>query len=264
MNSIPASRDKHSAFTLIELLVVIAIIALLAAILFPVFGRARENARRTTCQSNLKQLDLGFAQYVQDDDEMLPPVIDGANIVTWDTAIQPYLGIQVSLSNGSPLILQCPSDALARRGGNCLTAASQSVRSYAMVGPGTNYAGLVGGRNISTMPVPSDTLLLAESPNIYNRAAVDGNAGVTSPNAQMTQIGNAATPLPGGGTVTTNSSCGGFNYGVTEPTHFSGWNYAFADGHVKWLLPQNTINENGDVTGTMNAPRGMWTITAND
>src|SRR5690349_23632523 len=65
----PAQRQ---AFTLIELLVVIAIIALLAAILFPVFGRARENARRTACASNLKQIGLGVMQYVQDYDEMLP------------------------------------------------------------------------------------------------------------------------------------------------------------------------------------------------
>jgi len=60
-------------FTLIELLVVIAIISILAAILFPVFARARENARRTTCLSNLKQVGLGLMQYTQDFDERLPP-----------------------------------------------------------------------------------------------------------------------------------------------------------------------------------------------
>src|SRR5471032_2965994 len=63
---------RSRGFTLIELLVVIAIIAILAAILFPVFARARENARRTACQSNLKQIGLAFMQYVQDYDELQP------------------------------------------------------------------------------------------------------------------------------------------------------------------------------------------------
>ena len=70
-------RTRKFAFTLIELLVVIAIIAILAAILFPVFGRARENARKTSCQSNLKQLGLAFAQYNQDYDEQSVPMRSG-------------------------------------------------------------------------------------------------------------------------------------------------------------------------------------------
>src|SRR5438093_9620550 len=69
-------RNGKLGFTLIELLVVIAIIAILAAILFPVFARARENARRSSCQSNLKQLGLGFQMYTQDYDERLPAAGD--------------------------------------------------------------------------------------------------------------------------------------------------------------------------------------------
>lgn len=67
-----AGKARGAGFTLIELLVVIAIIALLASILFPVFGRARENARRSSCTSNLKQIGLGIMQYVQDYDEAYP------------------------------------------------------------------------------------------------------------------------------------------------------------------------------------------------
>ena len=96
--------SRRRAFTLIELLVVIAIIAILAAILFPVFAKAREKARQTACLSNTRQLGTGFAMYVQDYDEWSPPDrpsnavaagkrrCDGAiQNGTWRTAIQPYM-----------------------------------------------------------------------------------------------------------------------------------------------------------------------------
>src|SRR5471032_187855 len=78
-----AGRAKFKGFTLIELLVVIAIIAILAAILFPVFARARENARRASCQSNLKQIGLGFQQYSQDYDERFPIALSSAGNANW-------------------------------------------------------------------------------------------------------------------------------------------------------------------------------------
>jgi prepilin-type N-terminal cleavage/methylation domain-containing protein/prepilin-type processing-associated H-X9-DG protein len=79
LNRTEAVQSKPGGFTLIELLVVIAIIALLAAILFPVFARARENARRASCASNLKQIGLGIMQYAQDYDEvMVPAYLDGS------------------------------------------------------------------------------------------------------------------------------------------------------------------------------------------
>src|SRR5690554_4144515 len=103
-------KVRKSAFTLIELLVVIAIIAILAAILFPVFARARENARRASCMSNLKQIGLGFMQYIQDYDERLPygklEDVNGDAIgeTYWHVSVQPYLK--------SNQILRCPSDPI--------------------------------------------------------------------------------------------------------------------------------------------------------
>ena len=101
-----ANSRKRSAFTLIELLVVIAIIAILAAILFPVFARARENARRSSCQSNLKQIGLGILQYTQDYDEKYLPLQPFPFTATntdrqFGQVLQPYLK--------SKQIFLCPS-----------------------------------------------------------------------------------------------------------------------------------------------------------
>src|SRR6056297_580676 len=88
-------------FTLIELLVVIAIIAILAAILFPVFARAREKARQASCLSNAKQLGLGFMMYVQDYDERLPAVYVWLPEGYWAQLIYPYVE--------NHQVYQCPS-----------------------------------------------------------------------------------------------------------------------------------------------------------
>lgn len=93
-------KTKEKGFTLIELLVVIAIIALLAAILFPVFARARENARKSSCQNNLKQIGLGLKQYIQDYDEMYP--MRHTSQMNWQQMIYPYVK--------STQLFACPSN----------------------------------------------------------------------------------------------------------------------------------------------------------
>ena len=100
---------KKKGFTLIELLVVIAIIAILAAILFPVFARARENARRASCQSNLKQVALGFKQYIQDYDELYPRAL----ATTANQTANPSWALQLDPYLKSTQIFACPSDSSA-------------------------------------------------------------------------------------------------------------------------------------------------------
>src|SRR6187551_1876169 len=102
LTSVGRRRTGRRGFTLIELLVVIAIIALLAAILFPVFGRARENARRSSCQSNLKQIGLGLMQYAQDNDETLRWFHVVSGVPTWYDSAEPYFK--------NTQIVYCPSD----------------------------------------------------------------------------------------------------------------------------------------------------------
>ncbi len=170
-NSPPHQRG--SAFTLIELLVVIAIIAILAAILFPVFGRARENARRTTCLSNLKQLGLGFKQYTQDydstfsqphtragmygsidQDVIFPPDADGnpnpSNFArtSWAAVLLPY--------TKSPQIMTCPSQRGVDPYGVGPTWTKAVHSSYF-------YNRLLSWRNESSVLSPTNTVMAHEA-----------------------------------------------------------------------------------------------------
>ena len=152
MHNLPASR-RNRGFTLIELLVVIAIIAILAAILFPVFARARENARRASCQSNEKNIALGFKQYIQDNGEKYPPAMATAEDLRTSAASG---GLSEYIKSTG--ILFCPSDS------------DKTSRSYAY---------LLDQPNESAIPSSDTEKLLKETGNRHfdgmNVAYVDGH-----------------------------------------------------------------------------------------
>ena len=233
------SRKKAArrGFTLIELLVVIAIIAILAAILFPVFARARENARRTSCSSNLKQLALGVMQYTQDYDEKLPlQQIPAAgttisDLALWDTGASPkywYWPQLIYSYTRSKQIWFCPSSdyvnavpegsQFGHYGANLsLMQASVGVSLAACVAPTQNYM-LMDANAINVYPDTSFAPALANPP-YYVPGVGDTNA---TAKASCTAFAGAPFNLPAAA-----SDC---NTG----RHFGGVNVAFADGHVKW------------------------------
>ncbi|MDI9583748.1 MAG: DUF1559 domain-containing protein [Acidobacteriota bacterium] len=136
---------RRAGFTLIELLVVIAIIAILAAILFPVFARAREKARSASCLSNVKQLCLGAQMYSQDyDEEVLSSYIGG---VWWNNLVMPYVK--------NTQIFQCPSNKTA----------------YCGYGHNHCNLGYNGSVSMSRVAKPSETVLLCDTGLITNPTA---------------------------------------------------------------------------------------------
>ena len=203
-------HPRRSAFTLIELLVVIAIIAILAAILFPVFGRARENARRSSCQSNLKQIGLGLLQYVQDYDEKFPALRGGdtANALNgvW-VVTQPYLK--------STQIYQCPSETNGPNSsgpGGTLNPSAAGYTDYAY-NLAFGYDQTNDSRGLAQAALTQSSLTVMA----LDWVSGTGDNWSTGTNGVIPPAGLMITPA---------------GFGVTQ-RHLETANFLFADGHVK-------------------------------
>jgi len=200
--------SKAKGFTLIELLVVIAIIAILAAILFPVFARAREKARQSSCLSNVKQLAVGALMYAQDFDERMmpryyridPAVAGGPN---WcDHLVQPYVK--------NTQIIYCPST---------------EQKSYGYAQDNLNF------QKLAVFQSPAETVMICDVKRAINSTGgYSFDLSVRSPSVFGDPPAKPATdedeyPLPGDP-----------NYAPrARGLHNGGCNVCFLDGHAKWL-----------------------------
>ena len=228
-HSVRRSRvGSAQGFTLIELLVVIAIIAILAAILFPVFQKVRENARRATCQSNMKQIGLGTLQYVQDYDENCVPrtvnVAGSGESRGWQQLVQPYIKSQN--------VFQCPSNP--RKDTPMYSANPADVVNGVQFRAGfisysANHDGSIRDVKDATsgnipplsyaaITSPASTIDVVEYTGQYTDFYVDQGAG---------SLFSVYSDTAGNGLL------------FSGHTGFS--NYLFADGHVKALRPYATL-----------------------
>ncbi len=255
-----APCQTTNAFTLIELLVVIAVIAILAALLFPVFAQAREKARQTACLSNMKQINTGLLMYAQDNDETLPadvvsPSINGGNSrsVPYDRQIAAYVK--------SDAVYACPGDTANRAtpsNNDDLWDGSYKNkflrRSYAITNILRTQEGLDRGESpdknsgmvdhaLAQLAQPAETISFAESwatfplddGTIGSDSVIGSGSGSTLLDCDTAKLPGRAKPssLP----IDNFTTCA--NYANLKESmargHAEQGNYAFADGHVKSL-----------------------------
>jgi len=253
-------KQRKSAFTLIELLVVIAIIAILAAILFPVFAQAREKARAITCVSNLKQQGLAAVMYAQDYDETFPGMWQWSPEAIYAhspylyppgwTADQANTGCETCPYVKSPDVYKCPD--------------RQNLYGITWGGYGYAYPTMWG----TATPIPGSAYSWPQGPNL---------AQITSPASTVMIMDDGIWPGTAACNATTYagiySGCDtrtGYVYPYVYPPTSSQWsapwpfhskkcNIAFADGHVKPMSPEQTVGPGG-VYGSTPATQGMWAL----
>jgi prepilin-type N-terminal cleavage/methylation domain-containing protein/prepilin-type processing-associated H-X9-DG protein len=213
-------KTVKKGFTLIELLVVIAIIALLAAILFPVFARARENARKSSCQNNLKQIGIGIAQYVQDYDEIFPRSRTGGYVyynsgvnarAPWHMIILPY--------TKSIQLYKCPSNPSNAKVSWSWDGTQDVIPQSYLSNGGNGTMGNMGGNQ----PMGENASALADISSSAKVILVGEHIGRGDPEFWD-------------------------NYNDSQfRGHLGQTNFLFCDGHVKSMKPSQTVT-----------PTNMW------
>ncbi len=273
MKQSSVQQNRLSGFTLIELLVVIAIIAILAAILFPVFAQARAKARQITCISNEKQLGLGMMQYVQDYDETAPlfRIVNSswwtAKMQNWKDLIYPYIknggrdynGGVANTQEGSGGVFSCPENSATWSGapvwwdpyngsGGIGDETTRFPRGYAVnTDAGVNEKGSNGKfwpcsgdgscesntGAFADLQTPTNTIMIAES-----------RLPFPDTSSQFATYQCTALGVPAGGQTT--GCIQGHRGGFT--------NFVFFDGHAKSVRLTNSISQ--DMWGVYNGPKG--------
>jgi prepilin-type processing-associated H-X9-DG protein len=223
--------------------VVFGIIAVLSGILFPVFKSIREKSDQNQCSYNEKRIAMAMFQYANDYDQTYAPGV--AKGATFDTLLLPFTSEEGFGSKTDSRVFRCPDDTFPR-------FRNRDARSYGLVGGAQGFLrtvtkpyGYTKPRHLSDLENPAATFMATERParNMYIGSAV---VSVDSPQDQLN--------VPG------------------KTSHSGGWNYTYADGHVQWLRPTQTVGRGVDGSGraadgipcTLSHPCGPWTIDPSD